>query len=74
MGEGMRCYSLQGFQLWTFPAGYGIRADGKRRQRKTAPIFNWHPAHDGGCQPTTRKVAASFLLTFRRELEKTLDQ
>ena len=60
----VRCYELAaGFQLWTF-APY----------KEIGPLFNWHPGHEGGEQPITRKVAASFLLTFRRDLEKTLDQ
>lgn len=68
----MRCYSLSGFQLWTFCPTW--RKDGRRARRKWKPFFNWHPGHDGGCQPITRKVAASFLLTFRRDLVKDLDQ
>lgn len=70
----MRCYALpSGFQLWTFPAGYRVRADGKRQRRKVRPFFLWHYGHDDGNQSVTRKVAASFLLTFRRDITKGID-
>jgi len=68
----MRSYDIGGLQLWTFPSGYGVRKDGKRRKRKNRVFLNWNPADIPGMMFITRKEAASILRTVRPR--KTLDQ